>query len=295
MKKIILASAALLVLVPVLALAQERTPPAGATTVGTATPRGGESSGSSGSTSGSSAGSMGSDRGGGNFGMGGSSGFSGGSPANVASGRYDGPRSGDSASFARPRSSSPSVGQPVPASERPRGDRPTYGQATPRANAKPPQNIVIGTPSDFYYDPYFGYGGYGYYPTWYWPYGAYTGFYDPWMMAYPMNPWSWAVPYGAYSTWYDYYSSGYGGAPSYVESTTGSIRLKVVPKEAEVYVDGTFYGQVDRYNGTFQHLDLKAGTHTIEIKANGYEPLKVPIRVLPGKTITYSGELKPIK
>ena len=71
--------------------------------------------------------------------------------------------------------------------------------------------------------------------------------------------------------------------------------MKVKPKEAEVYVDGTYYGQVDNYDGSFQHLDLSAGTHKIELRAKGFDVLQLELRVLPGKTIPYTGDLKQTK
>ncbi len=292
MKRLVLAScAALLILAPVVAFAQSRTPPAGSSTVGSAAPRGGESTGSSSSSSSGTA----TERGGGaSGGAGGSFSSPVGGGASVR-GNYDGPRSGDPMPSARPRNASASVGQAVPASERPRGDGPVYGHAVPRSQAvQNNQQTGIGTGYYPYYYDY--YGSYG----WYGSYGNYWNPWNPWAPWSSINPYTWG-PYGwsmwpmsMYSSyWYDYASSV--GPAVYTSSTTGSIKLKVKPKEAEVYVDGTYYGQVDNYDGTFQHLDLSAGTHRVEIRASGYQTLQVEVRVLPGKTITYNGELKPAK
>lgn len=301
MKRLTLAScAAVLLLAPVLALAQNRTPPAGSTTVGTAVPRGGESSTSSSSTASSA-----SDRGGSSMGSSGMA-SSGSSPADMSTGRYDGPRSGDSIGVARPRNAGAAVGQPVPASERPRGDRPVYGYAVTRTSAKEAQAKVVpgsdywwGYPylGDYgYYGSYWGYdyGFYGYPYGWGYPFG--WSYYDPylwWTGLGPLYGWGmYALPMSRYSTyWYDYYYAAAG--PSYIESSGGSIKLKVKPKDADVYVDGYFEGRVDNFDGVFQHLDLRGGTHHIEIRANGYQPIQFELRVLPGRTITYSGELKP--
>jgi len=303
MKKLTLASCAvLLFLMPALAFAQ-RTPPAGSTSAGTAAPRGGESTSSSSGSSGSA-----SERGGSSMNSGGSSsGSSSASPVNMSSGSYNGPRSGEASAsgVARARSASASIGQPVPASERPRGDRPTLGQAVPRGSAKPPQNNGAGY-------PYVDYGNYGYYPFLGGWYGGYYGYYgspygvspyswnpygyDPnmwWTSVGPLYGWGmYALPMSGYSSlWYDYYAAE---SPSYVQSINGSIKLKVKPKDAEVYVDGTYYGRVDHYDGAFQHLDLRAGTHRVEIRANGYQPIEFQVRVLPGRSITYNGEMKPV-
>jgi hypothetical protein len=227
----------------------------------------------------------------------------------MSSGRYDGPRSGEASGVARARSASASVGQPVPASERPRGDRPTLGQAVPRGSAKPPQNnggagypyVDYGYYGDYgygYYGNYGNYGNYGYYGSlgfYGYPFGSAYG-YDPYMWWTSMGPlYGWgmyALPMSRYSgLWYDYYAAE---SPSYVQSIDGSIKLKVKPKDAEVYVDGTYYGRVDHYDGAFQHLDLRAGTHRVEIRANGYQPIEFQVRVLPGRSITYNGEMKPV-
>lgn len=201
---------------------------------------------------------------------------------------YVGPRSGESTASARTRNGSPNVGQAVPVSERARGDYPLYGKAIPRSEVPPSNNIIIvggynGYYPYVYYDPYnyYGsgwYGTYGYGWPYYWDAWAGMPFYGWGMYALPMSAWSGSAAEAAYTT-----------------STNGSIRLKVTPKQAEVYVDGTYYGQVDHYDGAFQHLDLAAGTHKVEIRASGYQTLQLEMRVLPGKTITYTGELKPAK
>ncbi len=309
MKRVFLGlSAALLVLAPALAHAQ-RTPPAGSSTVGSASPRGGESSGSSSSSSPSSPSSPSSSgsasvRGGGT--SGGSTEWS--SPASHAGVRYSGPRSGEStrpiysyeaAGSTRARIS-PNVGQPVPASERPRGDRPIYGVAAPRTGGlKPPPERNDGW--NGYYYPYYGWSPlyYGSYPYSYYGfydecYNPFTGFgwrpcFDPMFLGW--NFWA-AGAYGYYGSAWQNYSAG---DATYNQSADGALRLKVKPKEAEVYVDGAFYGHVDDYDGTFKHLQLRVGPHKLEIRAEGYTTLQTDVRILPGKTVTYTGELKPIK
>ncbi|MFN7985806.1 MAG: PEGA domain-containing protein, partial [Vicinamibacterales bacterium] len=114
-------------------------------------------------------------------------------------------------------------------------------------------------------------GGYygGFYP-WGWGglgLGGYYGYYDPWM---------WGDPYPAYS-YYDH---------------DGSLKLKVTPRQAEVYVDGYFAGAVDDYDGIFQQLRINPGPHRIEIRLDGYETLTFDVRIEPGRTITYKGEMR---
>ena len=47
----------------------------------------------------------------------------------------------------------------------------------------------------------------------------------------------------------------------------------------------------DDYDGVFQHLNLEAGTHSIEIEPQGYPPIAFDVRVVPGQTITYRANL----
>ena len=98
--------------------------------------------------------------------------------------------------------------------------------------------------------------------------GAY-GYYDPWN-------WGWYDPYPP---------AGYG------YGYDGSLKIKVKPRHAEVYVDGYFAGAVDDYDGAFQRLRLDAGPHRVEVRLDGYDPLEFDVRILPGRTVTYKGEM----
>ncbi len=74
----------------------------------------------------------------------------------------------------------------------------------------------------------------------------------------------------------------------------GLLRLKIKPRDAEVYVDGFFVGIVDEFDGVFQRLHIESGTHRVEIRAPGYEPLVVDVRISADHLTTYQGELKRI-
>ena len=123
---------------------------------------------------------------------------------------------------------------------------------------------------------YYGYG-YGYYDPWAYGaagYGFYSGYYDPWYGGYPADP------------------QGGTFTPSNDE---GKLRLKIKPREAEVYVDGYYVGQVDDFDGIFQRLHLDSGAHRIEVRAPGYESLSFEVRISPDHTTTYQGELKKVQ
>ncbi len=97
--------------------------------------------------------------------------------------------------------------------------------------------------------------------------------------------------------WYGYYGHRYGYSAwdrGTLDYYTGSLRLKVRPRFAEVYVDGYYAGQVDDYDGIFQRLRLEEGPHHIEIRYPGFVPLEFEVMILPGETITYEGILQPL-
>ena len=106
--------------------------------------------------------------------------------------------------------------------------------------------------------------------------GSGLGYYDPYW-------------YGQYGHRYGYRAYDWGARYDY----TGSLRLKIRPRFAEVYVDGYYAGQVDNYDGIFQRLRLEEGPHHIEIRHAGYLPLEFEVMILLGETITYEGLLEP--
>lgn len=192
----------------------------------------------------------------------------------------------------------------VPGWSRPRGDHGTTGTAVPRTSAPPPRGGNNGY-APYYYDPYsnyfgynpYGYGGYrSYYgPGYYYPggYGLGLGmFWDPWSYGDPSAYGGYYDPYGGYSSGYNYSSSS-SSQQGYREQ--GAVRLKIKPRDAKVYVDGYFVGIVDSFDGVFQKLNVPAGPHKLEIKADGYETVTVDVLVVPGETVTYQGELKRIQ
>jgi hypothetical protein len=95
----------------------------------------------------------------------------------------------------------------------------------------------------------FGYGyGYPFYP--FYPY---------------YNPWFGWGPYP-----YPYWGYGY----PVVDALTGSIKLEVTPKTAEVFVDGYRAGVVDNFDGVFQRLRVQPGAHEITLFSEGYRTIR---------------------
>jgi len=73
----------------------------------------------------------------------------------------------------------------------------------------------------------------------------------------------------------------------------GGIALEVGPYDADVFVDGSYAGHVEDFDGSTQPLTVMAGTHRIEVQAPGYAPLVVDVTVQPGQVIPYRGDLRP--
>jgi hypothetical protein len=90
-------------------------------------------------------------------------------------------------------------------------------------------------------------------------------------------------PYGGYAyrdRSYGYYSFSPGLA-------YGALRIVDAPRNARVFVDGYYAGEVDDYDGIFQRLNLEAGAHQIEVEVEpGQEPFSFDVRIVPGDTVT---------
>jgi hypothetical protein len=87
---------------------------------------------------------------------------------------------------------------------------------------------------------------------------------------------------------------GYSSNADDEDEAFGSVRLRVSPSHAKVYVDGTLVGVVDDFDGLSNHLKLSMGTHLVEIKADGYETFIPQITIAEGKTTTVRGSLKKL-
>ena len=162
----------------------------------------------------------------------------------------------------------------------------SVGRAVPRSGGVVVSPRGVGRSS---YRPYYGsrfgvsiYGGYpyGYYPYGYgYPYGYYG--------------YGYGYPYG-YGGYGGYYGGGYGGyyggGYGYRGSAYGGVRITDAPRDAAVYADGYYVGTVDDFDGTFQRLDLEAGSHHIEIMPQGQQPIAFDVNIRPGQTITYRAD-----
>ena len=190
----------------------------------------------------------------------------------------------------------------VPPYSRARNGAPVTGYGVPRGSVATLPPIISGP-------IYWGSDDWYFYP---WGYGALA-------LGYFWDPWMWTGYYGGMGgyPWVDPYWSGGGGGggsfgswdhangtsdadnpaataenPLNSDGPTGGLRLKVVPREAEVYVDGFYAGRVDDFDGAMQKLKIVQGSHRIELRAEGYETASFTVNVIADETTSYKTELK---
>ena len=182
----------------------------------------------------------------------------------------------------------------VPTYSRPRDGRGSVGTAVERTGPIPDRdrnNYRRGYYYDpyrsLYYDPYYS-GRYSYWSPFGYGYGLGYFSYDPFLFS--------GYGYPGYYDPYDSYAggggAGYGSRYSQVYRGSGSLRLKVEPSNAQVYIDGYYVGVVDSFDGIFQRLSVEAGPHRVELRAEGFEPVEFEVLITPGDTLTYKGEMK---
>jgi hypothetical protein len=210
----------------------------------------------------------------------------------------------------------------------PGGARPNYsnvavGTAVPRGSTSGGGTTSGGTGSSswntwngWWSDSNYGYGYYPSYPGYrygsnYYGYGSYC---DPFFLSscsglYGLNygdPWiggggssgaygGWEPPFGAASGGGGGYSSSYSSSNGSQSGPKGGLKLKVSPKDAEVYVDGYYLGRVDDYNGAFQRLELPVGLHKIELRANSYESVNFEVKIEARDIVTYRGAMQQLQ
>lgn len=259
---------------------QKASPPSS----GSSSSSGGIGSAGGGSSSGSSGG--GSSSGGSSGGGGGSissGGFDSGSSRASSPRSPRAPSSGGQTNH-RVGSNGRATSGPSEGSSRNRGEIPRVGEAVRRGP-------VAGRPVYYvpYYVPYYG----GYYspyynsffsPYYYGAFGLGYFYYDPW----------WAGGYGYPGSYAGGYDGGGGGSPVYSSGQyrdAGSLRLKVKPRDAQVYIDGYYVGLVDDFDGAFQKLTLDSGPHRVEIRAPGHENVVFDVQIEPGETVQYKRDL----
>jgi PEGA domain-containing protein len=136
--------------------------------------------------------------------------------------------------------------------------------------------IVVSRPTVFV-------GGY-YYPTFY----RSSLWYDPFF------PGSGPGYYGYYGPAYYQYPVYVGGGRGRYDNS-GSIRLQISPRQAEVFVDGYFAGTVDDFDGVFQRLNIQPGEHEVQVYLAGYRSFEQRFYLQPGKSFNIKHTMEPLR
>jgi hypothetical protein len=169
---------------------------------------------------------------------------------------------------------------------------PAVGRAAPRAGIAPRivSSRFIGVAP---FRPY----GFGFRPGL--RIGIFGGFGYPYYYGYPYGyygyPYGFGYPYGYAAYGYGY--PGYYPPPAaYLGAVAGhaygGVRIRSRARHAEVFADGYYVGIVDDFDGTFQHLNLEAGPHRIEVRPPNAPPIAFDVNVRPGETITYHADVR---
>ena len=168
------------------------------------------------------------------------------------------------------------------------------GVAQPRGNARPGPREPLTYGSRW--TPWYGYG-----PSSYYNYGYYG--YSPFLYggaSWSWNRYGWHDPYlfdpFGYAGYAPYYWQSSGGINSDQDNgvPTGSLRLRVSPGHARVYVDGALAGIASEFGGLTNHLTIPAGLHQLELRADGFATLSTEVNVEAGRTRTERLGLKKL-
>jgi hypothetical protein len=140
---------------------------------------------------------------------------------------------------------------------------------TPRTRV----SVVVGRP--YYYRPF-------YYRSYYRPYYPYFA------------PFYGSYFYGSYFYrpfyWYPYAQVGYG----YGGFNGTSLRVQVMPRDAEVFIDNYYAGTVDDFDGLFQRLHVEPGAHDITLWREGYRTVRQRIYIQPTGTFRLRYMMVPL-
>lgn len=151
---------------------------------------------------------------------------------------------------------------------------PQEAAAQRRAVRRTPGRPVVVVAPRHSYRPYYYYRPYFYGSYYYGPY-FHSGFYRPYYWGlHPQYPYP---PYGYYR--YD---------------ITGSARIQVTPRNAEVFVDGYFVGIVDDFDGYWQRLHVEAGEHELQFYLEGYRTVRQKVLFRPEGTLKIEFAMEPL-
>jgi hypothetical protein len=165
-------------------------------------------------------------------------------------------------------------------------------RGTGHAVARPPYRYPAYRPAYRYAYPYYGYRyGYPYYGYPY--YGSSFAF----GIGFGFGA-GWGYPYYGYGyPFYGAYGYPYAGPYPYpygYYDNRGAARLEVRPREAQVFVDGYFVGEVDDFDGWAQRLYVAPGEHQLAIYLKGHRTYRENVLFRPGTTVRLEHVMQPL-
>ena len=160
-----------------------------------------------------------------------------------------------------------------------------------------------GHPSGGHYGGRYG-GHYGGRPTYH--YGHYPHYGGYWNSYYSAWGWGW-YPWSVWSGWWwggPWWGWGWGWWPTVsVVAETGSpgspaprgewgiVKTDVQPEEAEVWLDGTYIGTADDFDGIPDFLYLRPGAYKVEFRLANYQPLSIDVSIARGEYLNFGKTL----
>lgn len=88
-------------------------------------------------------------------------------------------------------------------------------------------------------------------------------------------------------------SAIYADSHQYVQQGLSAIDVNILPKNAEIMLDGVVVGTADQYDGFPAFLVVNPGTHTVKASLHGYKTYSVEVRLAPGQQVNLNKHLDP--
>jgi hypothetical protein len=91
--------------------------------------------------------------------------------------------------------------------------------------------------------------------------------------------------------WYPYSQIGYGYGRF---DGSASLRIQVMARDTEVYIDNYYAGTVDDFDGMFQRLHIEPGAHDVTLYREGYRTVRQRIYIQPTGTFRLRYNMVPL-
>ncbi len=111
----------------------------------------------------------------------------------------------------------------------------------------------------------------------------YRGYYGGWGWGW-WGPGYWWGPWGP--SVYVY------GRPDLASRRYGMVKTDIEPEEAEVWLDGTYIGTADDFDGFPDYLYLRPGSYHVEFRHPRYETLAMDLKIERGRVVRLNDEMK---